>query len=405
MASRRIVGRAVALAAAGAVGGGLALGGAALAGDLGDETTVQEVQPVAPPAAASQVAAQASARGALSIAAIYRRDAPGVVQVTSTSIVRPPSDPFFGDLLPQQPQTEQSLGSGFVIDKAGHIITNYHVVAGARTVQVSFSDNDRLKARVVGTDPSTDVAVLQVAARSRALQPLPLGNSDLVSVGDPVVAIGNPFGYTRTATSGIVSALQRQITAPNSYPIDHVIQTDAALNHGNSGGPLLNGEGQVIGVNSQISTGNTGGDGNVGIGFAIPVNTVKQVAAQIIRSGKAEHPYLGVTLADVDTQLAHVFNFPVKTGLLVETVQPGGAAARAGLHGGTTSVVVAGESYTIGGDVIVRIDGRRIATVDQLRDVLDTMKPGDRVTLEVYRGRKHLTLTTKLGRQPPTPRS
>ncbi|HSP71114.1 MAG TPA: trypsin-like peptidase domain-containing protein [Gaiellaceae bacterium] len=402
--SRHILVRTAGLLAAGGVGGALALGAAALAGDLGRRTTVQEVQQVAAPAS-GPVSMRQEAGGALSIATIYRRDAPGVVQVTSTSVVRPPSDPFFGNLLPQAPQTEQSLGSGFVIDKAGHIITNYHVVAGARSVQVSFSNNDHLKARVVGTDPSTDVAVLQVAARSRALQPLPLGNSDLVRVGDPVVAIGNPFGYTRTATAGIVSALQRQITAPNSYPIDHVIQTDAALNHGNSGGPLLNGDGRVIGVNSQISTGNGGGDGNVGIGFAIPVNTVKQVAAQIIRSGKAEHPYLGVSLAEVDAQLARVFNFPASKGLPVESVQPGSAAARAGLHGGSTRVVVAGESYTIGGDVITRVDGRPTATVDVLRDVLDTKKPGDRVTLEVYRGSRHMTLTTKLGRQPSSPRS
>lgn len=396
------MGRSTALLAAGVAGGAVALGGAGVAGGFGHTTTVQELQQVAAPS--GQVALDTTTRGSLSVAEIYKRDAPGVVQVTSTSLVQTPSDPFFGDLLPPTTQTEQSLGSGFVIDKAGHIITNYHVVQGARTVQVSFSNNDRLKARIVGSDPSTDVAVLQVSTRARALQPLPLGNSDLVTVGDPVVAIGNPFGYTRTATSGIVSALQRQITAPNSYPIDHVIQTDAALNRGNSGGPLINVLGQVIGVNSQISTGNTGTDGNVGIGFAIPINTVKQVAAQIIRSGKAEHPYLGVSLAEVTPQLASLFKFPVASGLLVENVQPGSSAARAGLHGGSTRVVVAGESYTIGGDVIASVDGTRVSTLDQLRDLINQKAPGATVRLDVFRGTKHLTMNAKLGRQPPSPR-
>src|ERR671929_1046489 len=174
-----------------------------------------------------------------------------------------------------------ALGSGFVIDKAGHIITNDHVVEGARSVDVSFSNNESMRARIVGVDPSTDVAVLQVDAHSRALTPLPLGNSDLVRVGDSVVAIGNPFGYDRTVTAGIVSALQRVIQAPNSYSIDHVIQTDAALNKGNSGGPLLNARGDVIGVNSQISTGDSGTTGNVGVGFAVPINTVRTVVAQL----------------------------------------------------------------------------------------------------------------------------
>lgn len=398
---RRILSRSAGLVAAGAAGSALTLGGAGLAGSLGSTTTIRTVQQVAAPRA-GQVSLEQTARS-LTIAQIYRRDAPGVVQVTSTAVVRTPSDPFFGNLFPQAPQTAESLGSGFVIDKAGHVITNYHVVAGARSVQVSFSNNDRMKARVVGKDPSTDVAVLQVNARSRALQPLPLGNSDVIQVGDPVVAIGNPFGYTRTVTAGIVSALQRTITARNSYTIDHVIQTDAALNKGNSGGPLLNGLGQVIGVNSQISTGGTGASGNVGIGFAIPINTVKQVAAQIIRYGKVEHAYLGVQLAEVDAQLSRLFNLPVRGGLLVESVQPGSGAAIAGLRGGSTQVVVAGESYTLGGDEIVRVDGRRVTSVDALRDVLGDKKPGNIVTIEVYRGSKQLILKTKLGRQPPSP--
>ena len=186
-----------------------------------------------------------------------------------------------------------------MIDKAGHIVTNYHVVEHARSVDVSFSNNESMKAKLVGADPSTDIAVLQVDAHSRALTPLALGNSDAVRVGDSVVAIGNPFGYDRTVTAGIVSALQRVIQAPNSYSIDHVIQTDAALNKGNSGGPLLDARGNVIGVNSQIAAATRAPSGNVGIGFAVPINTVKTVAAQIIKTGHAEHAFLGISLQAV----------------------------------------------------------------------------------------------------------
>ncbi len=217
---------------------------------------------------------------ALSINQIYRRWSSGVVQITSTSIVNVPQDPLFGNPFASPQQEEQSLGSGFVIDKAGHIVTNYHVIEGAKSVQVSFSNGDNMKARVVGSDPSTDIAVLEVQAQSRALTPLVWGNSDAAEVGDSVVAIGNPFGYTRSVTAGIISALNRPLTAPNDFAIQHAIQTDAALNHGNSGGPLLNARGAVIGVNSQISTGNTGQQGNLGIGFAVPSNTVRNVVNQ-----------------------------------------------------------------------------------------------------------------------------
>ena len=243
---------AAGLVIAAILGGGLALGGAALLGGIGTSTTI--VREVVPVAAEPVQAASSSSKG-LTINQIYRRAAPGVVQVTATQVVSTPSvDPFFGSPFPQTQQAK-ALGSGFVIDKAGHIVTNYHVVEGARSVDVSFSNNESLKARIVGSDPSTDIAVLKVDAHSRALTPLMLGNSDVVHVGDSVVAIGNPFGLDRTVTTGIVSALQRVIQAPDDYSIDHVIQTDAALNKGNSGGPLLDARGDVIGVNSQIQTG------------------------------------------------------------------------------------------------------------------------------------------------------
>ncbi len=290
MARSRILSlRAAELAAVALVGGAVALGGAALLGKLGSHTTIQQVAPVGGSAGVANASLQAPAK-AVTPETIYHRDAPGVVQITSTSTSTQTTDPFG---FPATPQTQQSLGSGFVIDKAGHIVTNYHVISGATRVQVSFSSQDELDAKVVGSDPSTDIAVLKIDTHSRALTPLPLGDSDSVRVGDQVYAIGNPFGYTRTLTSGVVSALQRQIVAPNSLQIDGVIQTDASINHGNSGGPLIDAAGRVIGVTSQISTGTTGEQGNIGIGFAIPINTVRNVAAQIIKSGKVEHAVLG----------------------------------------------------------------------------------------------------------------
>jgi S1-C subfamily serine protease len=393
---------AAGLVTAAVLGSALALGGAALLGGFdGDTTTtVREVQPFSGAAPSFPVN---EARGkALTVNEIYRRAAPGVVQVTATQVVTSPRvDPFFGYPFPSQQQAE-ALGSGFVIDKAGHIVTNYHVVKGARSVDVSFSNNESMKAKIVGTDPSTDVAVLQVDAHSRALTPLSLGNSDLVHVGDSVVAIGNPFGYDRTVTAGIVSALQRVIQAPNSYSIDHVIQTDAALNKGNSGGPLLNANGNVIGVNSQISTGNSGSSGNVGVGFAVPINTVTTVAAQIIKSGRVEHAFLGIAAQPVTGSAAKLFRLPVSHGLLVARVQPGSGAAKAGLRAGTQNATLAGETYPLGGDLLASIDGAPLYSVDQLRDVIGSKKPGDDVKLRVYRGDQQRTVTVTLGRQPST---
>jgi S1-C subfamily serine protease len=394
---------AAGLVVAAVLGSALALGGAALLGGFDADTTTV-VRPQAAPVAAQIPVNQAgkSAGKSLTVNEIYRRAAPGVVQVTATQVVRSPSvDPFFGFPFPSQQQAE-ALGSGFVIDKAGHIVTNYHVVEGARSVDVSFSNNESMKAKIVGTDPSTDIAVLEVDAHSRALTPLSLGNSDNVRVGDSVVAIGNPFGYDRTVTAGIVSALQRVIQAPNSYSIDHVIQTDAALNKGNSGGPLLNARGEVIGVNSQISTGGSGASGNVGIGFAVPINTVKTVAAQIIHTGHAEHAFLGISAQAVTKSAAKLFRLSVTHGLLIARVEPGSGAAKAGLRAGTQSATLAGETYPLGGDLIASIDGTELYSVDQLRDVIGEKKPGDEVKLNVYRDDQQRTVTVTLGRQPST---
>ena len=327
---------------------------------------------------------------------IYRRDAPGVVQITATSVTSGTSDPFNG--LPTA-QKQESLGSGFVIDKAGHIVTNFHVIQGAQQIQVSFSGQDEINATVVGKDPSTDTAVLQIDTHARALTPLTLGNSDAVAVGDPVYAIGNPFGFTRTLTTGVVSAVQRQIEAPNSLKIDHAIQTDAAINHGNSGGPLLDTAGRVIGVTSQISTGTTGQQGNLGIGFAVPINTVRQVAAQILATGKAEHAFLGVTTAAITPQLAAVQ--PSRVARPARHRRRLRQRRRQGRdRAGKTPVIVQGESYNVGGDIIVSIDHEALSTFDQLRDAIAQHKPGDKVQLQIYHHGSKKTVTVKLGNRP-----
>jgi S1-C subfamily serine protease len=369
------------LAAVAVVGGALALGGAALFGKLGSRTTIQQVSPLAG-GGVGNVMLQAPNSAALTAEQIYKRAAPGVVKVTAT-------DASLGS---------ESLGSGFVIDKAGHIVTNFHVVRGATKVLVAFSSDDQIAGTVVGLDPSTDIAVLKIETHASALSPLELGNSDAVRVGDTVYAIGNPFGYVRTLTSGIVSAVQRQIKAPNSLTIDNVIQTDASINHGNSGGPLLDAAGRVIGVTSQIYAENSQ-QGNLGIGFAVPVNTVRNIAAQIISTGKVAHAYLGVSTASITKQLAKLYNLP-SAGLLVGQVDGNGPAKKAGLVGGTTDVVVGGESYQLGGDVIVTVDGAPVSAFEQLRDAIARKKPGDKIKLGTVRNGSAKSVTVTLGQAP-----
>jgi S1-C subfamily serine protease len=365
------------------LGAGAALAVDSAVGDDGGTTVIREV------AQASESPASFESGKGRSIGDIYARSARGVVQVIATQVSS--DSPFFG------PQETSASGSGFVIDKAGHIVTNYHVIEGAKEVQVNFSGDDRMDAKVVGTDPSTDIAVLEIDAQARALTPLPLGDSETVRVGDAVIAIGNPFSLERTVTAGIVSALQRKITAPDGFAIDEVIQTDAAINRGNSGGPLMNANGEVVGVNAQIET-ETGG--NVGIGFAIPINTVKEVVSQLIEGGKVKHAYLGIEMATIDDTVAETFNLPVDAGVLVMRVHDGSPAERAGLKGGTTPVVVEGESYLLGGDVITKADGEEIESADELGDVVASKKPGDELELEINRKSETQTITITLGRRP-----
>jgi S1-C subfamily serine protease len=376
-----------ALLVAAVLGGGVAVGIDRAVGDEGGTTVIREIT-----AGTSESTAFRNSSGK-TISDIYGSAKRGVVQVLATSVVS--DNPFFGA------QQARVLGSGFVIDKSGHVVTNYHVIEGASKVEVSFSGNDEMPATVVGKDPSTDIAVLRIkGAQGRALTPLELGSSDAVRVGDAVVAIGNPFGLERTVTAGIVSALQREITAPNGFAIDRVIQTDAAINHGNSGGPLLNADGKVIGVASQIESSS---GGNVGIGFAVPINTVKDVVSQLLEHGKVEHAYIGVELATITTELASNVRLPVDHGVLIQRVRPGSPAAQAGLRGGTTQVVVDGESYLVGGDVITRADGQPIESAEELRSVVTSKQPGEEIALEIHRQNETKEVTVKLGRQPNTP--
>jgi S1-C subfamily serine protease len=359
----------------------VAVGAVALLGGLEGDTTV-----VTETVAATGTSTMRTTSGGMTVNEIYERAAPGVVQINSTG----------------GSTSGRALGSGFVVDKTGHVVTNYHVIEGADEIRVSFSNRDTVEAELVGTDPSTDLAVLRVDTSASALTALSLGDSDKVRVGDQVVAIGNPFGLARTATAGIVSALQRLITAPNRFTIDHVIQTDAPINHGNSGGPLLNARGQVIGVNTQIETGGIS-TGNVGIGFSVPSNTVKDVVAQILRTGRVDHAYLGISGHAITSEVAETYKLPVEKGVIVATVTDGSGAHKAGLKAGETDVVVAGETYVLGGDIIVGIDGKSISSVEELRDAISEHAPGQKVRLTLFRDAKKTSVIVTLGRQPSSP--
>jgi S1-C subfamily serine protease len=281
------------------------------------------------------------------------------------------------------------------------VLTNAHVVQGADQIQVTLGNTDNsepVSAKVVGKDPSTDVALLQVDAPSDELHPVSFGDSSQLQVGDSVVAIGNPFGLDRTVTTGIVSALQREIKAPNGFTINNVIQTDAAINPGNSGGPLLDADGRVIGINSQIES--AGGGGNVGIGFAVPINTARQVVDQLLSGGQVEHAFLGLSGTDLTPDLTDVLNLPVKQGALVQTVVPDGPADKAGVKGGNATVSINGQQIRAGGDVITAIDGKSVTGMDDVINVVNQKQPGDDVQLSLSHGDQQRTVTVTLGNRP-----
>jgi putative serine protease PepD len=335
------------------VGGGALLSWALVSNDqktVTNQVTVERSQP-------------ASSATPLSVNEIYRRSYRGVVEIT---VSQQSSQPFGG----APGDAQQAQGSGFVYNSNGDIITNDHVVEGANSISVRFWNGKAYKATLVGTDPSTDLAVIKVSAPGSELYPLSLGDSGKLEVGDGVVAIGSPFGLEETVTSGIVSALHRSIESQNNFTIPDSIQTDAAINHGNSGGPLLNGNAQVVGVNSQIRSDS---GGNEGVGFAIPSATVRSVASQLISTGKAEHAYLGVSL-DATSSTARVAG-----------VRPGTPAAKAGLKTG---------------DVITEFDGTPVSTSEELAQAISERKPGDTVSVTYERDGESHTVSLKLASRP-----
>jgi putative serine protease PepD len=353
-----------AIAGAGLLGGAVGVGAwEALDDDPSAASTLAEG--TATPTAIGRAAAS-------SLAELYRRTAPGVVEI-ETGGLDEGFDPFSPD---QEPAEPRATGSGFVIDDEGHIVTNQHVVGSADTVTVRFANGDEAQARVVGADPSTDVALLDLQG-DRDVTPLELGSTESLQVGDPVAAIGSPFGLEGTLTSGIVSALDRDIRAPNGFTIDGAVQTDAALNGGSSGGPLLDSAGRVVGISSQIES-RTGG--NVGVGYAVPVETVQRVVDELLQSGEVQHAYLGVGLEDEAVE---------NGGVPLSEVADGGPAADAGIRAG---------------DVIVAIGGEEVTSPEDVRDAVDSRDPGDEVEVRIRRGGDTRTFTVTLGERPATVR-
>ncbi len=330
---------------------------------------------------------------------IYKRFAPGVVHIKSVFTgVR--SD-FFGFSVPSQQEAD---GSGFIVDKSGIIVTNAHVVqdsnSTANKITVLMDNQQEVTAKLLGTDPSTDIAVLKIEPQGKTLRVLDLGDSSKLQVGDNVYAIGSPFELDGTLTQGIVSAINRTIDSPNQqFKIRGAIQTDAAVNPGNSGGPLLNASGEVIGINSQIAS-NSGSF--AGIAFAIPSNTVKEVVGQIEKGGKASHPWIGVGGIEISKDLANLLKLPIDHGVMIARVVPGSPAEKAGLKAGSQNLVnnQTGQQIPVGGDIIDKIDTVSVLTMDDILNFVEKHKVGDRVTLDVYRGKEKKQVILLLGERP-----
>lgn len=313
---------------------------------------------------------------------VYRKNIGSVVNITSRAVTLD----FFYGLVPQEGQ-----GSGFILDREGHILTNYHVIADARQIEVTLHNRKKFRATVVGTDRSHDLAIIQIKASD--LTPMALGDSRNLQVGQKVYAIGNPFGLAGTLTSGIVSSI-RQVQEPDGVTIDEAIQTDAAINPGNSGGPLLNSHGEVIGINTMIAS-NVGQ--NAGIGFAIPVNTAKAVLNDLLTLGRVRRPALGVVTIPISPDIADQLGLAADYGLLVVQVLPGGAAARAGLKGGTERAYLGNIPITIGGDLIVAIDDEDVRDQQELSHVMNSHRAGDTVKITIYRGKRKMDVQVTLG--------
>ena len=378
---------ALAVGAAGGIGGY-----ALLAGNAGNAPAAATASVAVTPSASSGTALTAAATraAALSITDIYKATSAGVVEITvSTGAARATRLSPFGQ------QGGEAEGSGFVLDTAGNIVTNQHVIDGATSIRVKFLSGREVDAKLVGADPSTDLAVIKVDVPAAELKPLSFGDSTTVEVGEGVVAIGSPFGLEGSVTAGIVSALGRDIESPNNYPIANTIQTDAAINHGNSGGPLLNDLGKVIGINAQIQS---GGGGSDGVGFAIPSATVKQVTTQLVASGKIAHAYLGARIISITQRAATALGIP--RGVLLSQISAGSPAATAGLKAGATAKTVDGQRYTTDGDVITAAGGTVVLSTGDLRAAIDAKKPGDTLELTVVNSGVTRTVTVTLGTRP-----
>jgi S1-C subfamily serine protease len=382
--------------AGGAVGAALVLLVLVVVFDFGRGEQATVVQP-------ADVPADLSVEGdaGLSPSQLYSRVANGVVMVRATFAAQDTWNPW-GD--PQQ--SVQSIGTGFVASKAGDIITNAHVVLDqqgqtANKVTVVFNtpggEGDEFEADLVGVDGDSDVAVLRVDPHKAPVQPLALGDSSKVVVGEPVVAIGNPLGYDFSITSGIVSAVERTVEAPTGAVIPNAIQTDAAINPGNSGGPLINGRGEVIGINEQIATQS---GGNEGLGFAVPINTAIRVMGQLKKNGEVAYAWLGVNGKSLTPDLAKTFDLSVERGALVESVAADGPAEKAGIRGGGDTVTIQGQQYVVGGDVIVKVDDTAIESFDDVIAFLLEKKPGDKVDVQIMRDGKTQTVAATLGERP-----
>jgi putative serine protease PepD len=316
---------------------------------------------------------------------IYKQASPAVANIVTRTVEY---DFFFN------PVPVEGAGSGFLIDADGHILTNYHVVQEAQTIEVTLGDQSRYTAKLIGADTRNDIALVQIDPRGHKLTPLPLGDSRNLLVGQRVLAIGNPFGFQSTLTTGVVSSLGRTVQTSESTLIDEAIQTDAAINRGNSGGPLLNSRGEVIGINSAIyaPTGTT-----AGIGFAIPINTARRVAEDLITQGRIRRAALGAEGRPLWPGLAEALDLPVEKGILIERVAPGGPAARAGIRGGNRSVLAGLRELRIGGDILVAVDGNAVANQSDLNLLLNRSRPGDTVTLTIVRDGKKLNVQVTLG--------
>src|SRR6266436_3702604 len=319
---------------------------------------------------------------------IYRQASPAVANV----LTKATEYDFFMDPVPVE-----GAGSGFLIDPRGYILTNFHVVEGAQSIEVVLGDQTRYPAKFIGADQRNDVALVKIEPKGKRLVALSLGDSGALQVGQKVLAIGNPFGFQSTLTTGVVSALGRTVQTSQTTLIDEAIQTDAAINRGNSGGPLLNSRGEVIGINSAIYTpsGTT-----AGIGFAIPINSAKRIAHDLLTDGRVHQAFLGVQTISVGGQLAGALDLPSQEGLLVESATKGGPAAVAGVRGGDRVVRAGMQRIAIGGDLIVAVDGQKVASPFDLNILLNRKRPGDTVTLTVFRGGKKMEVAVKLGERP-----